>query len=207
MGSGRHASTAARPILAIAVAMALVFMLPALAACAVNGGEEEPAPAPSPTAPETPIEASERCSNPSGFEVSYPEGWVTNEEQENGLPPCSLFDPESVDTGDALEVPLDIAVFIRIERVPFEQVERAEFADEVSREELTVADRPAVRVEYQATGGGLAPAGTMTTSYRVDLGEETLIAVAHDIGEPAYTSKQEALDEMMRTLEFFEPGE
>jgi hypothetical protein len=184
----------------ILVALSLAALV--LSACA---SEDVEGPSPQPTAPFSPIEATERCTNPEGFEVSHPEGWVTNEESEDGLPPCSLFDPESVDTGDALEVPLDIAVFIRIEPVPFRDVESADFADEISRQELTVGERPAVRLEYQATGGALLPAGTLSTSYRIDLGEETLIAVAHDIGEPAYRVKQDALDAMMRTLEFFEP--
>jgi hypothetical protein len=79
--------------------------------------EEEPPPeAPLEEPPEEPVaDLTAECTNPDGFASSYPGDWVTNEEQINELPPCSLFDPESVELDETLHVPEDIAVFIRIQ--------------------------------------------------------------------------------------------
>ena len=155
------------------------------------------------TTPTSGTELTERCSNPNGFSISYPTGWITNEDAIHQLPPCSLFDPESVDTGDGFEVPFDIAVFIRVESVPFEEVgDDPVLAEELSREDLTIDGRKAVRVESRATGEGMLPDGVLTTSYRVDMSGRTLLASSHDVGGLDYSTKQQALDAMMESLQF-----
>jgi hypothetical protein len=90
--------------------------------------------------------------------------------------------------------------------IPFGQVDEAGLTEELARETLTVDGHEAVRVEARATAGGFLPEGTLITSYRVDVGERTLIATSHDVGEPGYEVKQDALDAMMATLRFIEPG-
>jgi hypothetical protein len=166
--------------------------------------EDTPTPEPTeatPTPPEDDVALAQQCANPDGFSVEYPDGWVTNEAEENELPPCSLFDPASVDTGEGGDVPADIAVFMRVEPVAFAAVDDPT-VEEVAREELSLAGREAVRVETEATGEGLFPEGLRSTSYRVDLGEQTFMATARDVGEPGYASKQDALDAMIETVRF-----
>jgi hypothetical protein len=180
-----------------------------LSACTLEDVPDDVLPSPTAEPEETPTpdaddELTAQCTNPDGFTVSYPEGWSTNETTEDALPPCSLFDPQTVDTGDALEVPADIALFLRIEAVAFDATEDDVTVDVVDRSELTVNGHTAVREETEATGDGMFPEGTRSTMYRVDLGEQTFIAVTRDEGDPAYEVKQQVLDAMIDTLTFAE---
>lgn len=137
---------------------------------------------------------TQECANADGFSVAYPDGWVTNDEAQGDIPPCSLFDPRSVDTGQSLDVPTRIAVFVRIESVDFEQEPDPTHVDVLSRASVTVDGRPALRIELQH------PEGMRTTSYRVDLGQDTVVATTHDAGDVAYEDKQRALDAMVSAL-------
>jgi hypothetical protein len=51
------------------------------------------------------------------------------------------------------------------------------FARAARREDVTVGDRRAVRVEYVATGAGLLDAGTRVYAYVVDRGERPPILI------------------------------
>ena len=188
-----------RPFARLAAA---AVILVAATACSAP----EPAPSPSPTTPTTGSPEPEgddalaqQCAN-DRFSLSYPSGWVTNSETAGSLPPCSLFDPDDVAVEPGTEVPLDIAFLVRVTQGPFEGDDAGDTAEELSRQELTIDGRRAARVELRATGEGLYPAGTLTTLYKVDLGDEVLLATTHDAGAPSYEAKQDLLADMMATL-------
>jgi hypothetical protein len=149
---------------------------------------------------------TQECSSPAGYRLSYPEDWVTNEEEANQLPPCSLFDPESVELGETLHIPESIAIRAGIEPVVFDSTVDRLFEEELDRQDVQVAGRAAVRLETRATGEGLLQPGVLATSYRVDLGDRTFIATTYDVDELDYETKQEILDRMMETLRFVESG-
>jgi hypothetical protein len=168
--------------------------------------EPSPRPTPEPTpedeaAPEDERDAEraeaavaleQECTNPDGFTVAYPGGWMPNE---------GPIDPSSVDVGEGPTVPADIAVFIRIEPIPIEEMADDPTVGVLAEEPVTVDGREGQRVETEATGDGMDPEGQQATVYRVALGaERTLVAVTRDVGEPAYADAQVALDAMMPAL-------
>lgn len=147
---------------------------------------------------------TQECTNPDGFSVAYPDGWVTNEEAEDDLPPCSLFDPDPDQLRvEGKEIPLDVAVSVQLEAVPFEEMLRAgEHTEELERRESTVDGRDAVRLELRHTGEGLYPEGTLLTMWMIDRDGVTFVARSADVGEPEYSRTQEILDQMVDSVSF-----
>lgn len=123
------------------------------------------------------------------------------------MPPCSLFDPRPIEVAPATEIPLDVAVAVRHEPVPFERLTAPGTPGEVEldRREDVVAGRHAVRRELEATGEGLAPAGTRLTVWAIRVEGGALVARTTDVGPPAYGRKQDVLDRMVRSIELPEP--
>ncbi|HWH36010.1 MAG TPA: hypothetical protein VNT56_11920 [Acidimicrobiales bacterium] len=190
----------------------------ALAAAACGGDEETAAPlppttasstSPSTMAPATTAPASTAtsaatsewptCRRPRGFfSVAYPPDWSTNTGEVS--PPCTFFHPEPFTVPEATEV-VDLAVMLRVERVPFETVgEPGETERELSRRQTTVAGAPAVVVEAESTGDALLPAGVRTYRYAVDLDGQTLVAATYAVGGLDYETNKGVLDRMMESL-------
>jgi hypothetical protein len=143
---------------------------------------------------------SQRCTNTqSGFSVSYPAGWSTNDA--SVLPICSAFDSAPFEVPPQSEMPFDIAIVIGAQDVPFAaDVTSNQFERVLSSEKTTIAGRKAVRVEAEATGEGLADRGMRSLRYVLDLGEgRTLVATTNDAG-PSYTQEKEILSRMMETI-------
>ena len=192
-------------------AAAVLPLTLALAAGCGGTGDEGTVPPPAPDAGPTvgaepgPAGEWQSCDNEeAGFTVSYPADWSTNEP--DGLPACSVFDPDAIELPEASEIPLDLAVIVRREPVAQpELLEEDMFEEQLSVEETTVADRPAAGVESRATGAGLIDEGTVSYRYYVDLGGgETLIAETHDVPGSDYERNRRVLDEMLDTLELHE---
>jgi hypothetical protein len=195
---------------AAGVGLPLALVL-ALAACPP---QEEPPPtpgsipageAPEDAASENGLALGDACTNREhGFQVRYPTGWVVNEE--NGLSPCSAFDPDHAGMPAVGEIPRDIAVVIHVDRVRFERAtdfDADPTVQAVSSERTTVDGRPAVVAELQHTGRGMYPEGDRQYGYYVDLGGSTLMAATHGIDAadpPPYHVRQRILDDMMATL-------
>lgn len=163
----------------------------------------EPAP-PGPASPNG-VALDGTCTNPEyGFTVDHPADWEVNEA--NGLPPCSAFDPDDVSMPEAGEVPVDIAVVIKREPVPYERVTDFEgdfSVSPVSVQETTVAGRRAVAAELEHTGQGLYPDGHRHFAYYIDLGSSTVIAATHRVegaSVPPYRERKRILDAMVGTL-------
>lgn len=142
------------------------------------------------------------CVNPDdGYQVGYPVDWHTN--TANGLPPCSVFDPDPIDLEPGTEIPFSIAVVIRVEDVAFEVASNPDPQNDrvIQREGLIIAGRNAVLLETEATGeDGLRPEGLLSYYYVVDLNGRSLIAVTYDAGENPYDHKKQVLDRMIDTL-------
>lgn len=159
-----------------------------------QGPPEGPLQEPTPTPADEPVPLTQECTSPDGFTISYPEGWVTDEE-------CTLFDPESVEF-EGMHVPESIGVYANVDAVEFERTEPERFEEELGGRETTIDGRPALRLETEATGEGLYDAGHVSTSWRVDLDGETFIAITHDVEELDYAANQAILDAMVESLTF-----
>ena len=72
----------------------------------------------------------------------------------------------------------------------------------LSTERLTVDGRPALRVEAEASGEGLAPRGMRSLRYVIDLGGgKSLIASTHDTDAGKYESEKRILGVMVESLD------
>lgn len=175
---------------------------PTAAATASPTPSPQTTPTPTPTQAETDDVATwASCTNEEhGYTVEHPEDWQTNDGVV--LPPCSLFDPGEVEVERGTEIPLDIAVAIRVEPVSLERITRGgRGEEELDREEATAAGRDAVRREVEATGDALRPAGLRSTFWYVSLDEgQTLVASTHDAGDVSYGEKQDVLHRMIESL-------
>ncbi|MGY1913935.1 AMIN-like domain-containing (lipo)protein [Blastococcus sp. SYSU DS0973] len=153
-------------------------------------------------APAAPEALSQRCESPAGFSIAYPESWSVNEG--DVVPACTRFapDPFTVPPGTDARVG---AVTARVEEVPFDRVAGPGAGQEVSRREMTVDGRRAVRVERVSAGEGLWPEGVRTTAYVVDLGageDGPRTLVVNTVGLPQfdYARNVQVLDRMIGTV-------
>jgi hypothetical protein len=142
-----------------------------------------------------------------GVTVPHPEGWSVNED--HLMAPCSLFDPQPFEVPIRGEIPLDIAVSLTAQQVPFDQIVGDDpSAVELSRREATVAGFPAVRQELRSTGLGLIPEGHEHTQWAIDVGVHVLMLQTHATpdADPPYAEAQEVLDRMVALLEIDTPS-
>lgn len=152
-----------------------------------------------------------RCVAPAGprsgdgYSIGYPEGWHVNTPEI--VAPCSLFDSEPLEVPMDSEIPIEIAITIGIESVPYDTMTGDVMGRrDLSRERTRIDGREAMRVRAETTGEGLYDAGIGSYHYSVDLGEETLIATTFDAGPLPFDRKRAVLDAMMSSLRFGEPG-
>lgn len=190
-----------------AVASAVLLVL---AGCPADDAEE-PTPEETPVVDPTPgdaaatpggdVELTQSCGSELGYSIDYPEGWHSNEG--TTVPDCTLFDPHPISVEEGTQLPIDIAVSIRLEPVEAETIlEADETVEETAREETEVAQRRAWIVETVATGSGLLAEGTASYRYIIDLDAETLIVETYDEGAMDFEEKRDLLDEMVRTMSF-----
>ncbi|SFE04879.1 hypothetical protein SAMN05216574_10224 [Blastococcus tunisiensis] len=144
---------------------------------------------------------SETCTSPAGFSVGYPSDWAVNSGET--VPSCSRFAPANFNVPEATGARIAATAF-SIEPVAFDRVTQ-ERPGEMSREQLTVDGRDAVRIERE-TQDGLYPAGTPITSYAIPLedgesGPRTL--VADTVGLPAFDYQRNVavLDAQVESLD------
>lgn len=158
------------------------------------------------TAADPAMEQTSECVNRlEGYAVEYPAAWHVNTGGIVG--PCALFDPDPIEIPRDSELPLEVAIRIGLEPVPF-----AGLAGDVlgrrdlARERTTVDGREAVRIEGESTGEGLYDRGIRSYQYFVDLGDTTMVAATYDVGALPFERKRRILDAMMRTFDFRQPG-
>lgn len=167
------------------------------------GGAEEPE---APVGAETAMAETAECVNEAdGYVIRYPASWDVN--AGDILAPCSLLDPEPIEIPEASEIPLEIAVIIGVEPVPFQILSRDVLGRrDLLRHQTTVDGRSAVRLESETTGEGLYDAGIRFYQVAVDLGDRTFVAATYEVGLLPLDAKRALLDRMMATVRFQEPG-
>jgi hypothetical protein len=148
------------------------------------------------------------CVNEArGFAIGHPGRWFTDAVAEEES--CEFFDSEPFQvprqsdfSGTALEID------------PFEEsyaevvagLVNPRFANVLSREETTVAQWPAVRLETEATGEGFEGKGVKVTSYVLDRNGTSFVVRTTDRPERGdYAMRKETLDRAIGTLMFFTP--
>ena len=144
---------------------------------------------------------TQSCTNTEGrYQVGFPEGWYTNEGRV--VPPCRYFHPEPFEVPPQTEV-VGLAVSVGVDNVEFARVTQGEPHAErqLSREEITVAGRQAVRIEARSTGEALLPDGVRGYRYHVDVEGGTLTAATYDVDDLDYEENKRVLDRMMETVE------
>jgi hypothetical protein len=144
-----------------------------------------------------------RCSNPAGrYSIAYPSEWRTN--TGNGVEPCRLFHPTPFDVQPGTEEP-PVAVSVKREPVPlddFVQGSTGSSYEVLQQERLTVAGRPAVRLELRATSDSpLLPPGTREYVYAIGDGDSVVRASTLTVRGLDYAGNKAVLDEMVRTLQ------
>jgi hypothetical protein len=173
----------------------------ALAACA------SPATGPAPqmvgvsaaaraVAATSPEDDANSCTSPAGYRVEYPADWSTNED--GVLPTCSWFGPGEVVVPEASDV-RTAPVTLQVLDAPLTEV-AVPVPDEVTRTELEVGGRQAVRTE-QVTTLGLYPEGTRITTWALDWDGRTLLADAVELPGGDHERAVAVLEEMVETLE------
>ena len=174
----------------------------ALAACAspATGAAPEavgvaPAQAVAATHPEA-EDGVNSCASPAGYRVEYPADWSTNEA--GVLPACSWFGPGEVVVPEASDV-RTAPVTLQVVDAPLTEV-AVPMPDEVTRTELEVGGRQAIRTE-QVTTLGLYPEGTRITTWALDWDGRTLLADAVELPGGDHERAVAVLDEMVQDLE------
>jgi hypothetical protein len=185
----------------------MLAALCALLVVAGCGGTDAASPAAS-RAPESPPASTEgssdtsECTSPAGFRVSHPADWSVNPGRV--LPVCSWFAAESFAVPGATDA--------RIADITLKVVEgnrpTSTWPDVTASTAVEVGGRPGVRLE-RAAGPGLYPAGTLITTYVVDLPADpsagastgtTLVASTVSLPRFDYPRNVEVLDAMMASL-------
>ena len=143
---------------------------------------------------------SQRCTNAQyGISVSYPEGWHTNDG--SVLPACSVFDPAPIDIPRNSELPFDLAVVLRVETDPVEQLTRSSQWERVlATAQRTIGGRVVTRVEVEATGEGLADRGMRSLRYVVDLGGGRSLVASTHATDDAYEENKQTLERIVESI-------
>ncbi len=194
------------PLRGIALPLALSGLL--AAACADDPEPEAPDGGVEDVADDEddrePLALDASCTNEElGFTIDYPGDWHVNED--GTLPACSVFDPEPVDLPEDRNLPTDLAVTVRQERVAFDEPDHEDdpTVEVRASESVTVDGRDAEIVMLRATGDGLHAEGLVTHRYRVDRDGQTLVAETHESdGGEDHGAGRGLLDVMMDSLEF-----
>lgn len=96
----------------------------------------------------------------------------------------------------------DVAVVVSREPVPLDVIAGDDPSQAVlEREEAEIAGSRAVRIEAEATGEGLYPAGTRHYQVAVEADGETVLLSTFEVGGLDYERNKEVVDEMADSLE------
>jgi hypothetical protein len=189
---------------------AVLALVSAAAACErretadpAGGAAVEDAPV---TAVDPAMEQTMECANRvEGYALEYPSAWHVNTGELIG--PCSLFDPDPIHVPRESEIPIEIAVMIGFQPIPFATLTGETLGRrDLARERTTVDGREAMRIEGETTGDGLYDRGIRSYQYFVDLGDTTMVAATYEAGALPFERKRRILDAMMATFDFREPG-
>lgn len=147
----------------------------------------------------------ERCENPEGFAISYPDGWSVNDGAV--VSECSLFDPEPFTVPEGTDARV-AAISAHVEPVAFH--EAAAPGEEVDRAVTVVDGHQAVRLVE--SGSEFHGKDTAATRYFVDLSTgalapgideqaQTLVIDTIELEGMDYAGNLEIVDRMVRSIE------
>ena len=201
--------------------MASVALAAAIALAGCGGDDDASTPATSTSTPTTAaattpsssttstttgdegVELTQSCTHDERsvrVTVRYPRGWHVNDQQ--GVPPCSAFDPDPVELRAGSEFARTLAVVLRVEPISLDAVATGTGLRVETERRLTVDGRPAARQEVVSTGEGLDPAGVRSTRYVIDGGaDRSILATTYDVEGNDFERSVEVLDAMTAALE------
>jgi hypothetical protein len=144
-----------------------------------------------------------------GYAVGYPARWhapALSAESE-----CTFFDPRRFELPENSDV-YGAALQVAPAQQPFDVVARSltdpRFQETVTRDELEVGGRHAVRVEARATGEGLYERGLLTYTYLLDRGARPpLMLQAFRAPRSKWAQRKSVLDRAARSIVLFVPRE
>jgi hypothetical protein len=145
------------------------------------------------------------CVNPeAAWTAQYPGHWRTNAATD-GLPQCSVFDPQPFTLPESTEIPLGLAVQLRVEPRSLADARSDPASETRDEREATVDGRTAYRQERTQTEATTIPEGTRYTLWLVELSSErTLHAAGYDVAGTDHEHAVQVLDAMMDRLELHE---
>lgn len=171
------------------------------AACTGNG---QPRVADPTETTQAPTELTSTCMA-SGYTVSYPEDWFTEDRSDGAR--CRFFHPEPFEVPVASEATA-IAIVLRMEDIPYDdllvELDRSRAEELVTRSDVEVDGRAATVVLAEATGRALLPEGAQAYRYLIDIGGPTLVASALDTAGGNFEDHRQVLDRMMSSLQIDE---
>lgn len=136
------------------------------------------------------------CTNPEGFSISYPDGWVTNDG--SVVAGCGWFDPVEIQVEEGTDARAG-AITAFVDPVDYTTA-ASSFRQEESRAVTLIDGHRAVRVEH--TGSELYGEAPVTT-YVVEVDDRsTLFLDTLPTDDTDYTNNVAVLDAMARTVEF-----
>jgi hypothetical protein len=148
------------------------------------------------------------CANPDlGFAVGYPAGWATAQTSRSGA--CLFFDPEPFtvpENTDFAGVGVEVLYAQQTYSDTVHGYTDPRFAEVLEREAATIAGRPAMRLDTEATGAGLYDRGTRLYAYVVDRGGRAFVVQTASLPGRAFERRKDAVDGAVRLLRFTEPG-
>jgi hypothetical protein len=205
----RYRGSRRRPLGALPLRASWIVLLAAIALALAACPEEAPIVEETPDALPEPAERvalDERCANEEwGYEIGYPSGWVTNDD--NLLPACSAFDPEEVVIDLGAEIAIDAAIHLQLSPQRYETlIAETPGRDEVSREDVVVDGHTATILHWRATAGApMFPSGTHVYAYFIELDRGTLVATTTDLaGQEKFDEHRSVLDTMMAEIDLEE---
>ncbi|MBW3664906.1 MAG: hypothetical protein KY469_17555 [Actinobacteria bacterium] len=153
---------------------------------------------PTATTPTEPTLAMTTCEA-DRFSIDHPRDWATNT---GDAPPCRAFHPDEF--GQIENEALHYAVRLYIDPVEFDRVANSDEQHEiVTREDTEVDGHRAILEERVESGQGLAPEGTRTYVYVIEVNpEETMIVATYSIGDTDYERDKDVMDRMVDSLVF-----
>lgn len=172
-------------------------------ACGGTGSLQVATVAAPPVADEKPPTTGQ-CSVPGmGYTLTYPSGWYT---VDRGPVPCRFFHPEPFRLPERTEASW-IAVNVQLAPVAFDEIVPSEGdrlgARSLTREEIDLSGRRAVRTISVSSGAGLLPGGLRAVTWYVDAGDATLVGTTSEAAAAGtFDHNVEALDEIVTSAVF-----
>lgn len=148
--------------------------------------------------------AANTCVAPT-YTVEAPDGWLANDPGEAS--PCRYFDSEPFEVPQNTE-PVGIAILLGYENVPFETAATPseQVAEVLDQRDDQIDSLPAKRLHLRSTGEALLDKDTEYIVWLIKVSEQRHFSGVTIQRGPDFGDNTEALDQMVRSLEFTVDG-